>query len=241
MKVLITNDDSISSACLLPLAQWVTRRLGDVTVVAPQFEQSGKSHAIDIHAPFEVKKSDVLPGIDAYTVDSTPADCVRMALLGMHMEPDLIISGINRGYNMGHDILYSGTAGAVFEAALFGYNAMALSTDFHTFDSAIANLDRVWDFFCEKELFSLHNLYNVNIPIDPKGILMTHQGGPFYTDTFEALENDMYIARGCLAHKHEHDLSIDTDAVVDGFISVSPLTPDRTAWSIYDRVKDMKG
>ena len=80
MKILITNDDSISAAQLVPLIKWC-QKLGDITVVVPKFEQSGKSQGIELHKPFEVKQVDLLPGVPVYTVDSTPADCIRFAVL----------------------------------------------------------------------------------------------------------------------------------------------------------------
>ena len=97
MKILITNDDSISSEVLLPLARWA-KQLGEVTVVVPKYEQSGKSHCIEIRKAFEVKQVPFAdPDIKAYTVDSSPADCVRFALEGMQTTFDFVISGINRG------------------------------------------------------------------------------------------------------------------------------------------------
>ena len=91
MRILITNDDSISSSVLAPLAQWASK-LGEVTVVVPKVEQSGKSHGIELHKAFEVLKTDRIPGIEAYTVDSTPADCLRYAVFGMKRKFDLVIS-----------------------------------------------------------------------------------------------------------------------------------------------------
>jgi hypothetical protein len=117
VKILITNDDSISSEVLLPLAKWA-KQFGEVTVVVPKFEQSGKSHCIEIHKPFEVKQ---VPfdddDIKAYTVDSSPADCVRFALEGMKCSFDLVISGINRGLNLGIDV----SGANKFSDAVFEY------------------------------------------------------------------------------------------------------------------------
>ena len=121
MRILVTNDDSISAKQLLPLVRWC-QKLGDVTVIVPKYEQSGKSQGIELHKPFEVKQVDLAPDIKAYTVDSTPADCIRFAVFGLKQTYDLVISGINRGFNMGGDIMYSGTAGAVFEAVSPGVN-----------------------------------------------------------------------------------------------------------------------
>ena len=164
MRILVTNDDSITSEVLLPLARWA-KQFGEVTVVVPKYEQSGKSHCIEIHKAFEVKEvpfSD--PDIKAYTVDSSPADCVRYALEGMKQTFDFVISGINRGLNLGIDMLYSGTVGAVFEAACFDIPAVALSTEPGAFDEAMAALDEVKEFFIRHDLMKKNSLYNVNIP-----------------------------------------------------------------------------
>ena len=149
MKILITNDDSISSEVLLPLARWA-KQFGEVTVVVPKYEQSGKSHCIELRKAFEVKQVPFEdPDIKVYTVDSTPADCVRFALEGMQTTFDFVISGINRGLNLGVDVLYSGTLGAVFEAATFGLPAVALSTKSGGFGEAMEALDEIKDFFAK--------------------------------------------------------------------------------------------
>ena len=126
MKILITNDDGIQSQGLRIVANWA-KKLGDVTVCAPKFEQSGKSHSIDIHNPFEVQKVDYADDVRAYSVDSSPADCVRYGVLALGGEFDLVLSGINRGFNLGVDIVYSGTVGAAFEAAYFGIRSACSS------------------------------------------------------------------------------------------------------------------
>lgn len=148
MKILLTNDDGIQSEGLMIVAKWA-KKLGDVTVSAPKFEQSGKSHSIDIHNPFEVKKVDYLDGVRAFSVDSSPADCVRFATLGLHETYDLVISGINKGLNLGEDIMYSATNGAIFEACTRGLKALALSTHVQSFDDAQAWLDRIYDSYNE--------------------------------------------------------------------------------------------
>ena len=119
MKILLTNDDGICAEGLKHLVKWA-KTLGEVTVFAPKTQQSAKSHSINIHGTYEVTKTDIFGGIEAYSVDSTPADCVRVAVLGMKKQFDLVISGINCGPNLGADIHYSGTVAACFEAALLG-------------------------------------------------------------------------------------------------------------------------
>ena len=100
MRILVTNDDGIRAPGIEILANWA-RKIGDVTVVAPKVEQSAKSHSINIHTAFEVKKVSWLDGIDCYSVDSSPSDCIRFAYNGLNMEFDLVLSGINRGFNVG--------------------------------------------------------------------------------------------------------------------------------------------
>ena len=119
MKILIVNDDGIHAPGIMHLAKWATK-LGDVTVIAPKREQSGKSHSINIVDSFEIKTVEFLPDVKAYRVDSSPSDCSRFGILGLKQEYDLVLSGINNGYNMGRDIVYSGTVGAIFEACSLG-------------------------------------------------------------------------------------------------------------------------
>ena len=128
MKVLITNDDGILAPVLPSLIAFVRSFASEVVVVAPKVEQSGKSHAIDFTRPIEIKRVDIAEGARCYSMDSTPADCVRYAVLGLKETFDLVISGINRGYNLGADLVYSGTAGAIFEAARLGIKGDAISS-----------------------------------------------------------------------------------------------------------------
>ena len=236
MRILITNDDSISSPVLAPLAKWA-QKLGDVTVIVPKFEQSGKSHSIELHKPFEVlQHNDLIPGVRTFTVDSSPADCVRYAILGMHEKFDLVLSGINRGLNIGLDLIYSGTAGAASEAVALGCKAVALSTEPTNFDSALAHLDTVLDVFLKYDLLSKNDLYNVNFPIDVKGIRFTRQGGPYYSDDFPSIGNNLVSPSGKCVYEEDHDYSIDTHAVLHGYISISPLTVDRTAHILFNEL-----
>lgn len=234
MRILVTNDDSITSEVLLPLAKWA-KQFGEVTVVVPKYEQSGKSHCIEIHKAFEVKQVPFDdPDIKAYTVDSSPADCVRYAIEGMHLEFDLIISGINRGLNLGIDMLYSGTVGAVFEAACFNIPAVALSTEPGGFDEAMDALEEVKEFFIRNDLMKKHSLYNINIPKNHKDIRITRMGGRYFADDFLLQENDMYLPTGKSVWKDSGDYSIDTNAALTGYISILPLTLNRTNMTVFE-------
>ena len=209
MRILITNDDGISSP-ILPVLARRAMELGEVTVVAPKVEQSGKSHAIDFMRPIEIKRVDIGDGIRAFAMDSTPADCVRFAVCGLKEHFDLVISGVNRGFNLGKDIVYSGTIGAIFEAARLDINGVALSTDPATFAAAESRLDTVLGFFREHDLLGRNRLYNVNIPLDDKGIRVTRQGGIYFTDDFVRKEGDIYLQVGQMARNDSTDLTLDT-------------------------------
>jgi len=239
MRILITNDDSISSAVLLPLAKWA-KQFGEVTVVVPKYEQSGKSHCIEFKKAFEVKQVPFdAPYIKAYTVDSSPADCVRFALEGMQTTFDFVISGINRGLNLGIDMLYSGTLGAVFEAATFGVPAVALSTKSGGFGEAMDALEEIKDFFIRHDLMKKNSLYNVNIPIHHKGIRITRMGYRYFTDEFLPQGNDMYLPTYKNIWTDSDDYSIDISAALSGYISVSPLTLNRTNMTVFEELSKL--
>ena len=181
MRILITNDDGAGAAQLVPLIRWCGK-LGDVTAVVPKVEQSGKSHSIEIHKPFEAKQVELTPDVTVWAVDSTPADCVRFACSGLGLTFDLVISGVNRGLNLGHDIMYSGTFAAACEAVNNGMKAIALSTAIQAYEHSTEHLDSIFSFLEENRLLEQHDLYNINIPDRPKGIRITRMGGPYFLE-----------------------------------------------------------
>lgn len=237
MKILLTNDDGIDSPSLAALSKWA-EKLGEITVIAPKVEQSGKSHAIDFHREIEIKKQEIYGGKEAYSVDSTPADCVRFGVLGLKEKFDLVLSGINNGYNLGCDIVYSGTIGAVFEAARLEIPGIALSTYFGPFEGAAASLDRILDFFKKHRLMELCSHYNVNIPPENDGFRITRQGGIYYTDEFIDQGNGMFKQVGSQMRYDSLDPDCDIAAIGEGCISVTPLLFDRTNTSVFEKLKE---
>ncbi len=235
MTFLITNDDGIEAEGLRHLVLWA-RQYGEVFVCAPKCQQSGTSQSVIFTRPVEIIDWTLpyAPEVRAWRVDSTPADCVRIAYYHMEVRPDLVLSGINCGLNMGEDIGYSGTNGAIFEASYEGLPAIAFSTDPHSFEWAVESLDRIRSFFLEKRLFDSGRLFNVNIPRYPaRKILITRQGGPYYKDSYEHIGDNQYVAHGYSVHINTHDLTLDTDATLSGYISVTPLTTRRTDEAAY--------
>ena len=239
MKILITNDDGINARGMIPFVKWA-KQYGDVTVYAPKVEQSGKSHGIEIHKPFSVEEVELVEGVHAYAVDSTPADCIRFAVLGKKEHYDIIFSGVNRGFNIGHDIVYSGTMNAASEAAYLGLKAVAFSTDVENydlhFDEIVAHLDEIWHYFEKNRLMEKHSLYNVNIPENAKDMLITSQGGMYYSDDFDTLENNMYKAHGKCVYEYDTDLALDTNCVMNNHISITPISIDRTHRELFNEL-----
>lgn len=239
MKILITNDDGIEALGIRLLTSWA-RSLGEVTVVAPKIEQSGKSHGIELIHPIEIKRVDYMDGVTAYSVDSTPADCVRYGILGLGQSYDLVLSGINRGANLGKDIVYSGTVGAIFEAAALKHKALALSTYPDTLEAAAVYLDRTYDFLCRHLLLDVNPIYNINIPANASDIRITRQGQSYFRDEFVPLENDMYAQRGrYIDDPDAANTEIDAVAMQKGIISVTPMQFTRTNLAAFEKLKGL--
>lgn len=237
MKILVTNDDGIRSEGLHILAQWAMK-MGEVTVCAPALQQSAKSHAINIHeGPILIKQVSFMPGVDAYEVSSTPVDCVRYGTLGLGRHYDLILSGINKGFNMGEDILYSGTVANIFEAALRGCRGIAFSTDPTDFAESAAKLDEVWQYIVKHDLFAHCRQFNVNIPLHSHGIRWTKQGGAYFSDQFVQVGDGAYSQEGYSVYEIGHDLTLDTDSVMNGYISITPLSSRRDDLAVWEKVK----
>ena len=235
MRILITNDDGINAPGIRMLAEWA-KTIGEVTVVAPKVEQSGMSHAIQFVEPIEIKRVNLIDGVEAWSMDSTPADCVRFGVLGLERQYDLILSGINRGVNVGVDLVYSGTVAAIFEAARLGHRGIAFSTFPDSQEFASQYFESVYKFITDRDLFNKNLIYNVNIPDEVKGMHLTYQGSQYFSDVFKKTEGDMYIQVG---HRIDDvcpdDIKRDTVAIHKGYISITPLLSSRTNMELFDK------
>lgn len=240
MRILLVNDDGIEAEGLRHLVNWAKTK-GEVCVFAPKTQQSAKSLSIQIHGTFEVKKVDLFDGIEAYSVDSTPADCVRVAILGIKKQFDLVISGINCGPNLGADIHYSGTVGACFEAAMSGVKALAVSAAFQSFGNAVKNLDRVFEEIMRRKMFDFAEILNVNFPETGDEILVTRMGPAIYSDDFEFLEDGTVKPRLICLYNGTRNLELDTDAVMTGHISITPLCSDLSDPTAYELITKKVG
>lgn len=225
MRILVTNDDGIFSEGLKYLVDFA-KTLGEVVVVAPKKEQSAKSQAINVKSGFSVEKIHLYDGVETYMVDSTPSDCVRVAIYHLKIDFDILFSGLNKGYNSGEDILYSGTVAAATEGALINKPSIAFSTIYSSFEGK-KYLKDSYQYIIDNKLLEKHNFWNVNMPPKSNGFKITKQGQTNF-DTF-FLDKDGLLYQ--LGDPHfEKDLNEDSDvkALNDGFISLTPLTIDRT-------------
>ncbi len=239
MRILITNDDGIEALGIKLLVEWAKKH-GEVTVVAPKVEQSGKSHGIELVHPIEVLDRSDLYGVEAYSVDSTPADCVRFGILGMKRQYDLVLSGINKGANLGKDIVYSGTVGAIFEAVALDHKALAFSTFPDTLEAAATHLDTSYKFITENKLLEHNPIYNINIPENAVGAKITRQGASYFADEFVSIGNNMYSQKGYYTpDRDQSDLTLDAVAVNHGYISVTPMQNDRTEINIFKQINNI--
>jgi 5'-nucleotidase len=231
-RILVTNDDGYRSPGIVVLAD-ALRSLGEVTIVAPADEASAIGHALTLRRPLRLET--IGPGV--YSVDGTPTDCVNIAIVSvLHGKPDLVVSGINKGYNLGDDVTYSGTVSGALEGALLGVASVAVSLqstqgDYDFGHAARAALQLAAPML-QRRLPS-RTFLNVNVPQGiPKGLKVTAQAKRNHiTQIVERADPKgrpyFWIDEG-LDDWEPHDRS-DYQAVRDGYISVTPLHPDMTA------------
>lgn len=238
MRILVTNDDGIYSPGISALAE-VASRFGQVIVIAPDCEQSAMSHAITVQRPFRYHRVK-LGSLEAYRVNGTPADCVALGFYHWG-EPDLVLSGINLGSNIGHDIWHSGTVAAAKQSAFFRVRGIAFSQAMNgeepSFESAKPHIEQVIRLLLEGEQ---PLLVNVNLPKgEPQGLLWTHQSVRSYSGKIiegkdPSGRQNFWFADIPLSHP---DPGSDRWAVENDLISLTPLRLDLTDESSLRRMK----
>lgn len=228
MRILVTNDDGIFSPGLVALAR-AAHSFGQVRVVAPDGEQSAVGHAITIQRPLQYHRVR-LDSLDAYRVNGTPADCVALGLYRWE-GADLVLSGINLGSNLGHDVWHSGTVGAAKQAVLLGVRAaafsLALGEEEPEFETLLPFVEQVIRLLLEDQR---PKLVNVNLPQNPMGISWTRQSVRAYSGQVLEGQDPMGRRHYWFAATPLSDPEEDTDrrAVEQGLISMTPLRLDLT-------------
>ncbi|RJY09153.1 5'/3'-nucleotidase SurE [Aurantiacibacter aquimixticola] len=237
MRILLTNDDGIHAPGLAVLEALAAQLSDDVWICAPAEEQSGAGHSLTLHQPVRLRKH----GERRYSVTGTPTDSVNLALRKLFDDarPDLVISGVNAGENLGDDITYSGTASAAMEAALAGIPAIALSQAFRdngpSFSATEEWGERVLEPLIDISM-ARRTFINVNFPAlpanDVRGIRVVRQGFHDYARGSLVEGRDPrgrpYYWFGLQDAEHTLDHGTDLEAVADGYIAVTPLQLDLT-------------
>ena len=244
MKLLISNDDGIYALGIRALANTLAQAGHDVTVVCPDRERSATGHGLTLHQPIraEIVESVFLKDVRAWACDGTPSDCVKLALWALlESPPDLVLSGINQGANVGTEVLYSGTVSAAMEGVIEGIPSLAFSLASYTsreFQHAAEFAKKIVSQLAEQPLPELM-LLNINIPpvtaAEIAGVVFTRQGVRRYVDVFERRVDPRGKNYYWLTGEVQEDLEppetlelpkklpIDVHAIDQNYISITPL------------------
>jgi len=243
VKILCTNDDGYLSTGIEVLAS-AARELGTVTIVAPDREQSASSSSLTLHNPLRVRRTRE----GSWIVDGTPTDCVMLAVKELLPErPDVCVSGVNHGSNMGEDVLYSGTVAAAMEATIMGIPAVAFSycgrlpEDIEGCEDLVRSVLRA---ILERDSFPEDTLFNVNLPAIPasevNGIKVTSLGRRRYADSITRANDpsgrEYFWIGGGVAH-WRGSADSDFQAIEDGFVSITPLHLDLTNYKLLEEIR----
>ncbi len=235
--ILVTNDDGVQSEGIHALAE-AMKPLGDVVIVGPLQEASAIGHALTLRRPLRIE----LVSEGVYAVDGTPTDCVNLGCeIVLKRLPDLVVSGINKGWNLGDDITYSGTVSGALEGALLGAPGIAVSlrrTPTYDFGPAAAAAATV------AKLVLAHGIpqrsfININVPAGtPKGLRVTTQAKRNHVTQIDSRTdprgNPYYWINEALDEYHPDGGRSDYEAVMSGYTSVTPLQPDMTAYDMLE-------
>jgi 5'-nucleotidase len=250
LHILLSNDDGIHAPGLAALANSL-KQIGKVTIAAPDRERSATGHAITVYYPLRVRQVPYADDITAYAVDGTPADCVRLALEALIPADDpctLVVSGINKGVNLGTDVIYSGTVSAAVEAAVMTLPAIAVSM-VDDRQSALpwqsaAQITSQIVLATVKRKIDADTVLNINIPALPyhqiKGVQVTRLGMRRYKDGVHKREDpsgETYYWRAGTAVDIEGQEGTDAQAVSAGYVSLTPIHLDMTHYPSLSRLE----
>jgi len=245
MRVLLSNDDGIEAPGITALRRTLEDLDWEVYVAAPDRERSATGHGITVHRPLRIRELNWKENSRGWAVDGTPADCVKLALeTFLPGPPDLVISGINRGANLGTDVLYSGTVSAAFEGMINGYTSLAVSLtayDDPDFAPAAAFVRR---FLLHMPRLPGCAMLNINIPPgEPRGIRITRLGRRRYVNVFHRRTDPRGRTYFWMAGDIEdagNGPDTDVAAVADGFVSITPLHCDLTDYGLMDALRELE-
>lgn len=245
MQILLTNDDGYHAPGLQTLYRILSsKETWDLSIVAPEGQRSAAGHAITLFDPILVEEQLLKSEGRGFAIYGTPSDCVKLAIQGEIVpHPDLVISGINSGQNLGTDVFYSGTVSAALEGVLLGVPAIAVSLagyKDHDFEPAAEFIAALLPKLLDKLDFGL---VNINIPAGPekdwRGVRITKLGKTVYKDVFESRVDprgrNYFWQAGTMSKDQE--ANSDISAIQEGYISITPIHCDLTD---YDKMMELK-
>ncbi len=247
MNILLTNDDGVNAEGIWALYRSFSSK-HSVTVVAPDRERSAVGHAITLDEPLRTAQVEVNGGYLAYAVSGTPVDCIKLAVLEiLGTKPDLVVSGINPGANVGVNLNYSGTVAAAKEAALYGIPAIAVSVAgpvVNHYEPAARFIKSLAEKVMEKGL-PFGTFLNVNIPNefirDFAGVRFSRQGLELYPEYIEKRtdpRNRTYYWQGCDKPFGGDNPDVDGTALYQNYISITPIKCDMTDYEVLKDLRD---
>lgn len=240
MKILITNDDGINAKGLIALVTALSKYNHELFIMAPSEEKSAVSSALTLRDKLKLeKKEDLIKGVPTYTLTGTPADCVKFVVITKLFDFDLVVSGLNNGYNMGEDILYSGTVAAIKEAALYGKKGIAFSAERGAVDALERGFNFVFNNLLTSDIYNKCDMFNVNLPKYPTGMVITRKGTCPFDSWYEHKGNNMYVAGGEMVWIKQDEI-YDVGAIMNNKISVTPITSEQTDLEVFEEFKDLK-
>jgi 5'-nucleotidase len=246
LRILITNDDGINSPALEIMSKRL-KHIGEIYIIVPERERSGGSHAITLHKPLRVNEVTwKISNVKCWTTNGNPADCILLGLYALLPNfPSVVISGINKGYNLGTDIIYSGTVSGAREASLNGIPAISISVSHEggeeDFEKAVEFLMKYIHLFLKilpKEIF-----LNINIPpkADISNIFVTYQGKFHYKNRvekrYDPRNKEYYWLHGEIEKQAEE--GSDIWAINQGMISITPLHSNMTYFPLIETIKKL--
>ena len=240
MRILVTNDDGVNFPGIHALAD-ALREIAEVIIVAPDRDRSGASHSLTLSRPLYVNKL----RDDFISVQGTPTDCVHLALTGLlEQAPDIVVSGINNGANLGDDIIYSGTVGAALEGRFLGLPSIAVSlTGEHRYYETAAIVTRRLIHYLQKTTLAHVSTLNINVPDvlieDIKGFEVTRLGSRHCAEPavkqVDPRGREIYWI-GAAGNENDASLGTDFYAIKQDKVSITPLNIDLTCYKSFDEV-----
>lgn len=246
MEILLVNDDGIYAKGILTLAEILSQK-HNVIIVAPQKQMSGTGHSLTFNSYLNFQELEIIKGIKSYVINGTPADCTKFGVeVILGHKPDLVLSGINNGCNLGTDIVYSGTVNASMEASILGIKSMALSQNYLEKEYVLSsqfvlnNLEKL----CELLPSDNRTIFSLNFPCNNGAaysrVKFATVGWRTYDDEYKFESPKGYFITGKPLFDESNLPTSDEFAIEKGFVTISPIKADFNNFELFEKLKDFK-